>query len=85
MFLDFNVSTYTFNESDGEVSNIIEVQKRDLSLETEVDIPIQVLALSGTADTGIIYNCMYVHTNQPFTLPVWCPAYILTPTCLYEL
>ena len=53
MFLDFNVSTYTFNESDGAVSNIIKVQKRDPSLETEVDIPIEVLALSGTADTGI--------------------------------
>ena len=51
MFLDFDVSTYTFNESDGAVSNIIEVRKRNSSLETEVDIPIQVLALSGTADT----------------------------------
>ena len=71
MLLDFNVSTYTFNESDGAVSNIIKVQKSDPSLETEVDIPIEVLALSGTADTGIIeqigvviliYNYYYVHT-----------------------
>ena len=54
MFLDFNVSTYTFNESDAAVSNIIEVRKRVPSLETEVDIPIQVLALSGTADIGTI-------------------------------
>ena len=54
MFLDFNVLSYTFNESVGAVSNIIEVRKRDPSLETEVDIPIQVLALSGTADTGVI-------------------------------
>lgn len=53
IFLDFNVSTYTFNESDGAVSDIIEVRKRDPSLKTEVDIPIQVLALSGTAETGI--------------------------------
>ena len=66
MFLDFNMSTYTFNEGDGAVSNIIEVRKRDPSLETEVDIPIQVLALSGTADAGIIQQrdimYTYVHT-----------------------
>lgn len=70
MFLDFNVLTYAFNENDGEIRDIIEVRKRDPSLETDVDIPFQVVALSGTADTGTIqqkdmrhyYVTVSVHT-----------------------
>ena len=67
MFLDFNVLSHTFNESVGEVRDIIEVRKRDPSLETEVDIPIQVLALSGTADAGIIITRVHmcIHMYMP--------------------
>ena len=54
IFLNFNISTYTFSESDGTVANVIKVQKNASSPDTEVDIPVQVLTLSGTAmaDTG---------------------------------
>ena len=51
IFLNFNASTYTFNERDGTVANV-RVQKNANSPDTEVDFPIQVLTLNGTATAG---------------------------------
>ena len=63
IFLDFEPSTFTFHESDGTVTNIINIAKVHNPPQTEVNLPLRVLTLSGTADVGIGENqCqIYLH------------------------
>ena len=49
----FNILSYEFNESDGEVEhNILRILKQNPSLPTEVDIPVKIETIVGTATAG---------------------------------
>ena len=43
----------TFNEYDGTVSNIIKVIKTNDSITSEVDLPLQVVAMTGSSGVGM--------------------------------
>jgi len=51
--LDFQPTTYTVHESDGTVTNIINIAKVDDAPPSEVNIPLRVLILSGSADVSL--------------------------------
>ena len=50
--LDFEPTSYTLNESDGTVTNIINITKVDNPPPSEVNLTLRVLTLSGSADVG---------------------------------
>ena len=52
--LVYNMSSYTFHETDGTVDDVIRVQKRIGSPPTEVDIPLIIVTTneSGSATAG---------------------------------
>ena len=50
--LDFQPTAYTVHESDGIVTNIIDIAKVDDAPPSEVNIPLRVLILRGSADVG---------------------------------
>ena len=54
IFLVYNMSSYTFHETDGTVDDVIRVQKRIGSPPTEVDIPLIIVTTneSGSATAG---------------------------------
>jgi len=50
--LDFQPTAYTVHESDGTVTNIINIAKVHDAPPSEVNLPLRVLILSDSADVG---------------------------------
>ena len=65
-----------FNESDGTISNVLSVEKQDKTLQTEVDIPLQIVigvltAVNGNQNSDWVYQrrcpfpyCICEHTDN---------------------
>ena len=52
IILDFQPTAYTVQEGDGAVTNVINIAKVGNPPPSEVDIPLRVLILSGSAEVG---------------------------------